>query len=142
MNGLKSSSLKISYLLETCVTADEIYVFNKSVMNTSTTASRQLKLSAFFAVVEVTDEPAAGFGEFGALPPKLDRETVRGTVSKNPRHDVVVPSAQLLMGIIIAGFETPISPEESPVTFQTKKSPKVLKTAALGDFCFVIRIQL
>ncbi len=33
---------------------------------------------------EVTIEPAAGFGEFGALPPKLDRETVRGTVSKNP----------------------------------------------------------
>ena len=53
-------------------------------MNTSTTAGRQLRLSAFFAVVEVTVEPAAGFGEFGALPPKLDRETVRWTVSKNP----------------------------------------------------------
>jgi len=47
----------------------------------------------------VTVEPAAGFGEFGALPPKLDRETVRGTVSKNPRYDVAVPSAQWLMGI-------------------------------------------
>ena len=40
----------------------------------------------------------AGFGEFGALPPKLDRETVRGTVSRNPRYDVVVDTAQFLMG--------------------------------------------
>ena len=53
-------------------------------MNTPTTAGRQLMLSAFFAAVGVTVEPVKGFGEFGALPPKLDRETVRGTVSRNP----------------------------------------------------------
>ena len=44
-------------------------------------------------------EPAEGCGELGALPPRLDRETVRGTVSKHPRYDVVISSAQLLMGI-------------------------------------------
>ena len=32
----------------------------------------------------VSLEPATGCGEFGGIPPKLDRETVRGTVSSIP----------------------------------------------------------
>ena len=63
-----------------CVTADVIYVFYKSVMNISTKIRVVLLDYPYFALLRKV-EPAIRCGELGALPPRLDRETVRWTVS-------------------------------------------------------------